>query len=141
MMICLTARGLPSMSSRTASIAKFFIEDRHRRDARNATTVLPNGWQNCSWDGKANVAREVAFHYEAADNWQHAVTALRAAARHAKQRKAYAEAADLLGHALRIAENLEPAGSAKLTREMLGELAIVREQHNDVGVLNGLQKA
>ena len=53
---------------------------------------------------EANVAREMALHYEAACDWQRAVSALRAAAQHAQQRQAYAEAAELLEHALRITE-------------------------------------
>ena len=53
---------------------------------------------------EANVAREMALHYEAACDWQRAASALRAAAQHAQQRQAYAEAAELLEHALRITE-------------------------------------
>jgi predicted ATPase len=55
---------------------------------------------------EANVAREMALHYEAACNWQRAASALRAAAQHARQRQAYAEAEELLERALRITENL-----------------------------------
>jgi predicted ATPase/DNA-binding winged helix-turn-helix (wHTH) protein len=53
---------------------------------------------------EANVAREMALHYEAACDWQRAASSLRAAAQHAQQRQAYAEAAELLEHALRITE-------------------------------------
>ena len=83
---------------------------------------------------EASVAREIAFHHEAADNWQHAVDALRDAAHHAQHRGAYAEAADLLGHALGIAEKLESGKRAEATEEMLHELAKVREYYNEAGI-------
>ena len=82
-------------------------------------------------DREASVAREMAFHYEAADNWQRAVDALRDAARHAQQRGAYAEAADLLGHALGIADKLESSACTKVTHEMLRDLATVRAHYNE----------
>jgi predicted ATPase len=74
---------------------------------------------------EANVAREMALHYEAAGNWQRAASALRAAARHAQQRQAYAEAAELLEHALRIAENLMERGTE--VPEIRSELMMARE--------------
>ena len=46
------------------------------------------------------------MHYEAAGNWKRATNALRTAARHAHQRQAYSEAAQLLQHSLAMAENL-----------------------------------
>jgi DNA-binding winged helix-turn-helix (wHTH) protein len=55
---------------------------------------------------EADVAREMATHYEAAGNWQRAATALNAAARHAELRKAHAEAAELREHAQRLAKNV-----------------------------------
>ncbi len=55
---------------------------------------------------EADVSREMAMHYEAAGNWRRAVDALRAAAQHAEQRKAHAEAADLHEQAQRVARNL-----------------------------------
>ena len=55
---------------------------------------------------KANVAREMALHFEAGCDWQRAVDSLRIAADHAAQRQAYAEAEQLLDHALRLAGNL-----------------------------------
>ncbi len=55
---------------------------------------------------EADVAREMALHFEAACNWQRAAGALYIAARHAHERQAYAEATHLLEHALRLAENL-----------------------------------
>jgi predicted ATPase len=50
----------------------------------------------------ADVAREIAMHHEAACNWQSAASALNAAAQHAAQRKAHAEAAELREHARRL---------------------------------------
>jgi len=55
---------------------------------------------------EGNVAREMAMHYEAAGNWPSAVASLRSAARHALDRQAIAEAAELLDHALRLTERL-----------------------------------
>jgi predicted ATPase/DNA-binding winged helix-turn-helix (wHTH) protein len=76
---------------------------------------------------EANVAREMALHYEAAGNWQRAASALRAAARHAQQRQAYTEAAELLEHALRIAENLSEMERGTEVREIRSELMMARE--------------
>jgi predicted ATPase/DNA-binding winged helix-turn-helix (wHTH) protein len=55
---------------------------------------------------KANVAREMALHFEAGCDWQRAMHSLRTAADHAALRQAYAEAEQLLEHALRLAGNL-----------------------------------
>jgi len=55
---------------------------------------------------EGNVAREMAMHYEAAGNWPSAVASLCSAARHALDRQAIAEAAELLDHALRLTERL-----------------------------------
>jgi predicted ATPase/DNA-binding winged helix-turn-helix (wHTH) protein len=77
---------------------------------------------------EANVAREMALHYEAACNWQRATSALRAAAQHAQQqRQAYAEAAELLEHALRITENLSEMERGTAVREIRGELMMARQ--------------
>jgi predicted ATPase len=51
---------------------------------------------------EADVAREMAAHFEAAGCWQKAVESLRAAAHHAERRRAHAEAAELLAHAEKI---------------------------------------
>jgi len=67
---------------------------------------------------QASVAREMATHYEAAGEWRSAVQALRAAAEHAQQRHANAEAAELLARGLRIAENLKETDRAAVEREM-----------------------
>jgi predicted ATPase/DNA-binding winged helix-turn-helix (wHTH) protein len=55
---------------------------------------------------EGNVAREMAIHYEAAGNWPRAIACLRTAARHALDRKARAEAAELLDRALKVADRL-----------------------------------
>ena len=73
-----------------------------------------------------NVAREMAVHYEAAGNWKRATTALRTAARHAHQRQAYSEAAQLLQHSLGIAENLNDAERRVVEREIQAELDLAR---------------
>jgi predicted ATPase len=76
---------------------------------------------------EASVAREMALHYEAACDWLRAASALRAAARHAQQRQAYAEAAELLEHALRITENLKEMERGTEVREIRSELMMARE--------------
>jgi predicted ATPase len=73
-----------------------------------------------------NVAREMAMHYEAAGNWKRATTALRTAARHAHQRQAYSEAAQLLHHSLGIAENMNDAERGIIEREIQAELELAR---------------
>ncbi len=72
------------------------------------------------------VAREMAMHYEAAGNWKRAITALRTASRHAHQRQAYSEAAQLLQHSLGIAENLNDAERRVIEREIQAELDLAR---------------
>jgi len=73
-----------------------------------------------------DVAREMAMHYEAAGNWKRATSALRTAARHAHQRQAYSEAAQLLQHSLGIAENLNDAERRFVEREIQAELDLAR---------------
>ena len=73
-----------------------------------------------------NVAREMAMHYEAAGNWKRATSALRIAARHAHQRQAYSEAAQLLQHSLAIAENLNDAERGVIEKEVQSELEMAR---------------
>jgi hypothetical protein len=68
----------------------------------------------------------MAMHYEAAGNWKRATTALRTAARHAHQRRAYSEAAQLLQHSLGIAENLNDAEREIVEREIQEELERAR---------------
>jgi predicted ATPase/DNA-binding winged helix-turn-helix (wHTH) protein len=66
---------------------------------------------------EADVAREMAMHYEAAGSWQRAATALEVAAQHAQRRRAHAEAAELREQGRRMAKNLKvgerPVAKAK----------------------------
>ena len=71
---------------------------------------------------EANVAREMALHYEAGGDWQRAMSCLRLAAQHAQQRQAYGEAEQLLVHALRIADNMSESERAAAEREIQSEL-------------------
>jgi len=74
----------------------------------------------------ANVAREMAMHYEAAGDWQRAARSLSIAAGHARERGVDGEAEELLTHALRMAENLgAPVGTA-VAAEIRGVLAQAR---------------
>jgi hypothetical protein len=80
------------------------------------------------FDGhEADVASEMASHYEEAGSWQRAASALRDAARHAQQRAAYREAEQLLERTLRIAENLNEDDRGILSKEVRSELEGVRE--------------
>jgi predicted ATPase len=76
---------------------------------------------------ESSVAREMATHYEAAGDWSRAATALHAAARHAQNRRAHADAAELLEHALRLLDNLDPGNRPPLTLDLHSELADVRQ--------------
>lgn len=79
---------------------------------------------------ESSVAREMAMHYEAAGDWSKAATALQAAARHAQNRHAHADAAELLERALRLMENLElvkPIAHPALARDLRSELTAVRQ--------------
>jgi predicted ATPase/DNA-binding winged helix-turn-helix (wHTH) protein len=76
---------------------------------------------------EANVGQEMALHFEAAGNWQRAAGALRSAARHAWQRRANSEAAALLEHALKVAENLGEVDRGVIVPEVHAELAQVRQ--------------
>ena len=75
---------------------------------------------------EVNVAQEMALHYEAAGNYHQAANTLRSAAGHARQRLAYAEAADMLEHALRLAENMSDDQREPVGREINADLAAVR---------------
>jgi DNA-binding winged helix-turn-helix (wHTH) protein len=76
---------------------------------------------------EANVAPEMAMHYEAAGNWQRAASVLRSAAWHAQQRRAHAEAAALLEQALRAAENLGDVEGGVAAREIRSDLVAARQ--------------
>jgi DNA-binding winged helix-turn-helix (wHTH) protein len=76
---------------------------------------------------EAHVAREMAMHYEAAEDWPSAASALRSAAQHAFDRQAHAEAAELLEHALEIAQSLNEFERVAAAREIGKELMAARE--------------
>jgi predicted ATPase/DNA-binding winged helix-turn-helix (wHTH) protein len=76
---------------------------------------------------EANVAQEMTMHFEAAGNWSQAARTLRAAARHAHQRCAYQQSAELLERALRIVESSADAECSVVAREIENELERVRE--------------
>ncbi len=85
---------------------------------------------------EANVAQEMAMHYEAAGNWSRAASVLRSAAWQARQRRAHGEAAALLEHALRAAENLSDV-EAGVAREIRSDLVAVRESMQASSALHG----
>jgi predicted ATPase len=87
---------------------------RHVRIAERLAELFPGR--------EGNVAREMAMHYEAAGHWQHALSALRAAAEHALARHAPAEAAELLARALQLAGNLRENEGAAAAWELSLEL-------------------
>lgn len=72
---------------------------------------------------EADVAREIALHFEAAGEWRPAVEALLAAARRAGQRHAPDEATELRRQALELASHLREAERQTLL-ESLGEPAL-----------------
>ncbi len=76
---------------------------------------------------EANVAQEMAMHYEAAGSWQRAAAVLCSAARSAHERHACLEAEALLDRALRLAENLASPQRHAVEAEIHLELARVRE--------------
>ena len=77
---------------------------------------------------EANVARDMAMHYQAAGDWQRTATALRTAAKHAHRRLAHSEAAELLELALQIAENLNEIDRGIVTQKVQVELLRLREE-------------
>jgi predicted ATPase len=68
---------------------------------------------------EADVAREMAMHFEAGGDWKRAAQALHMAAVRAEERHAYADAAESLEHALRIVENLPEKYRACEARDLL----------------------
>lgn len=77
---------------------------------------------------EAAITFELAFHFEAAGNWQRTVCALRAGALHARERRSYQHSTQLLTHALRIAENLSESERTATFNELEAELDTVREE-------------
>ncbi|WP_216841045.1 BREX system ATP-binding domain-containing protein [Acidobacterium sp. S8] len=72
--------------------------DRHRRVAERLKSLFA--------DNEANVASELAHHYEAAGAWKEAIEALQLAADTAASREADHAARELLQHALNLSENM-----------------------------------
>jgi predicted ATPase len=79
---------------------------------------------------EADVAREMAMHFEAGGDWLRAASTLRLAARRALERRAFGDAAELLEHALRLAENLSGIDRGVVVEEILRELGMAREAMN-----------
>jgi predicted ATPase len=92
---------------------------RHVRIAERLAELFPGR--------EGTVAREMAMHYEAAGNWQRALAALRTAARHALQRQAHAEAAELLERALQLTRNLHESEGISAASELCIDLESLRE--------------
>jgi predicted ATPase len=92
---------------------------RHIRIAERLAELFPGR--------EGTVAREMAMHYEAAGNWQRALAALRTAARHALERQAHAEAAELLERALQLTQNLHESEGISAASELCIDLESVRE--------------
>jgi predicted ATPase len=86
---------------------------------------------------EANVAQEMAMHYEAAGNWSRAASVLRSAAWQARQRRAHGEAAALLELALRAADNLGDV-EAGVAREIRADLVAVRESMHASSAQHGV---
>jgi predicted ATPase len=76
---------------------------------------------------EADVAREMAMHFEAGGDWQRASDALRSAAMRARQRHAYSDAVELLEQALRVAENLGEKERSLAAREIRSDLSAASE--------------
>jgi predicted ATPase/DNA-binding winged helix-turn-helix (wHTH) protein len=64
----------------------------------------------------ADVAREMAMHYEAAGEWQRAADSLNDAATHARQRHAFDEAEELKQRARRMLDNLRESAPSNAVR-------------------------
>jgi predicted ATPase len=75
---------------------------------------------------EGDVAREIAMHYEAGGAWREASRVLRVSAQCACARRAFADAADLLDHALRLAENLNNSEREAVSAELSVELKAAR---------------
>ncbi|HEX8711005.1 MAG TPA: BREX system ATP-binding domain-containing protein [Terracidiphilus sp.] len=82
---------------------------------------------------EADVAREMARHFEAAGNWRRACEALRSAARSARERDGYLQAAEILDNALQLAQNLSPSERDVEREAICKELESVRDIMSDRG--------
>jgi predicted ATPase/DNA-binding winged helix-turn-helix (wHTH) protein len=79
---------------------------------------------------EADVAREMAMHFEAGGDWPRAASALRLAACRALERRAFADAAELLEHALSMVKNLSEVDRRVAEEQIRRELGIAREAVN-----------
>jgi hypothetical protein len=77
----------------------------------------------------------MATHFEAGGDWLQAANALRAAAGRAQQRRAFADAAELLESALRVADHLTEIERRRQAHEIGAELTIAREALNQETLL------
>jgi predicted ATPase len=103
-----------------------------RRDERHIR--IANRLRVLFAEREADVAREIAIHYEAGGAWRDACEALRLAAARAQRRNAFADAAELLERALLLAENLhgtDRESSAAITRT---QLMLVQSSFEDSGL-------
>jgi predicted ATPase len=101
-------------------------DERHIRIAKRLRVLFA--------EREADVAREIAIHYEAGGAWRDACEALRLAAARAQRRNAFADAAELLERALLLAENLhgtDRESSAAITRT---QLMLVQSSFEDSGL-------
>jgi predicted ATPase len=80
------------------------------------------------------VAREIAMHHEFAGEWDGAVGALRAGARHAQENRAHTEAALLLEDALRLAEKLAEKARGTRVSEIRAEILNARNAASGTGL-------
>ena len=81
---------------------------------------------------EASVAREIAWHYEAAGHRARAVATLRDAARLAVRRRAHGAATDILEDALRIAEDLHVTEREPAIKRLHAELMEAKRAAYDV---------
>jgi predicted ATPase/DNA-binding winged helix-turn-helix (wHTH) protein len=76
---------------------------------------------------EAAVARERSMHYEAAGDWRRASATLCEAAQHARERRATAEAENLVEQALRVAEHLAGRERAEAIAEIHAAFTATRD--------------
>lgn len=74
---------------------------------------------------EADVAREIAIHYEAGGAWRDACEALRLSAERAYGRNAFADARELLERAMRLTENLHGSAREAMVSSIRFQLAEV----------------
>jgi predicted ATPase len=81
---------------------------------------------------ESSVAREIAWHYEAAGQRARAIATLRDAARLAVRSHAHGAATDILEYALRIAEDLHVTERERTTKRLHAELLEAKRAPHDV---------